>query len=134
MSGKCFIDTTILIYLYSIDEVQKREAVEQLLDKVEQPLISTQVINEFINVMLKKIGNIVAISSAVKELSAYFDVVLINLVTIEQALSIATKYRYSYFDSLMISSALEHNCSLLYTEDMHADQIVQNSLKIINPF
>ncbi len=34
----------------------------------------------------------------------------------------------------MISSALEHECSILYTEDLHNKQIIENKLLIKNPF
>lgn len=135
MKDKFFLDTNILIYLYSIDEPQKREIVEQILVQKESTLISTQVINEFINVMLKKkISNLAGISKAIKELSGYFEVADIRLSTIEQAIFIADKYQYSYFDSLIISSALENKCSLLYTEDLHSGQLIENSLTVINPF
>jgi predicted nucleic acid-binding protein len=40
----------------------------------------------------------------------------------------------SYWDSLIISSALESGCKILYTEDMHHNQIIEGKLKIINPF
>jgi len=135
MKDKCFVDTNILIYLYSVDEVEKRETIEKVLEQENQAIISTQVINEFINVMLKKKRtNFIEISKAIKEFSAYFEIVDIKLTTIEQAIFVADKYHYSYFDSLIISAALENNCLLLYTEDLHSGQLVENRLKIINPF
>ena len=47
---------------------------------------------------------------------------------------IRSKYKYSYYDSLIIATALESKCKILYSEDMHHGQIIENSLKIINPF
>ncbi len=41
------------------------------------------------------------------------------------------KYRY---DSLIVVSALENNCSILYTEDLQDGQVIENALKIVNPF
>lgn len=63
-----------------------------------------------------------------------FEMTLISSKTIERALSIFVTYRYSYWDSLIIASALEANCSILYTEDLQDGQIVEGKLKIINPF
>ncbi len=46
----------------------------------------------------------------------------------------AEKYRYHYFDSLMIASALFQRCRTLYSEDLQPGQVIENRLKIINPF
>ncbi len=48
--------------------------------------------------------------------------------------NIREKYRYSYYDSLVISAALYANCTVLYSEDMQHGQIIENKLKIVNPF
>jgi len=44
------------------------------------------------------------------------------------------KYQYSFWDSLMLASALENGCSVIYSEDMQHEQIIGKKLKIINPF
>ena len=54
--------------------------------------------------------------------------------TIKRALQIKKKARYSYWDSLIIASALENNCSILYTEDMQEGQVLNSGLTIVNPF
>ncbi len=54
--------------------------------------------------------------------------------TIKKALQIKKDSKYSYWDSLIIASALENNCSILYTEDMQDGQVVDGNLSIINPF
>jgi len=44
------------------------------------------------------------------------------------------KYNLSYWDSLIVASALENDCSILYTEDLQHEQVIEGKLKIINPF
>ena len=40
-----------------------------------------------------------------------------------------------FFDSnIIITSALENDCSILYTEDLQHEQVIEGKLKIINPF
>lgn len=56
----------------------------------------------------------------------------INLQTIERAWALKEKYKYGYWDSLILASALECGCSILYTEDLQDKQIIEN-LTIINP-
>jgi predicted nucleic acid-binding protein len=52
MKDNVFIDTNILIYAYSIDEAKKRGIVQTIFAEYQTITISTQVINEFINVMI----------------------------------------------------------------------------------
>jgi predicted nucleic acid-binding protein len=135
MSDNIFIDTNILIYAYSEDEPQKKKVVEKILEKPDSIIISTQIINEFIHATYKKKRlTLNQIFSVVIELFDSLSVVSIAESTIAEALKIMQKYRYSYFDSLMLSSALEHSCTKIYTEDMHNTQMIENSLTIENPF
>ncbi len=61
------------------------------------------------------------------------EVTLIEISTIQLAHKIRLENDFSYWDSLMIASAIENNCTILYSEDMQHLQKIQN-LTIINPF
>jgi predicted nucleic acid-binding protein len=54
--------------------------------------------------------------------------------TIAQALALAQKYQYSYYDSLILAAALSSGCATLATEDMQHGQVIEDTLKIHNPF
>ena len=58
----------------------------------------------------------------------------VSVATIQQAWLIGEKYGYSYFDSLVLASALESHCDVLYSEDMQDGQLIESCLKIVNPF
>ncbi len=132
---RIFIDSNIIIYLYSQDEPLKKHAVERLFTNFDQLIISTQVLNECIHVMhRKKKVKLEIVAQVVKELLENFFVTTITSSTIQKALFIAGKYCYSYYDSLIISSSLENQCEVLFTEDMHHFHEIENTLKIINPF
>lgn len=108
--------------------------VEDILE-AQEIIISTQVINEFINVMHKKRKiSLIELLPSVHELYSNFKVVTITSNTIEKALHIAHKHHYSYFDSLIIASALENGCTVLFTEDMHAEHRIGQHFIIKNPF
>ena len=47
--------------------------------------------------------------------------------------SVASKYNVSFWDSLIIASALDNKCTLLYSEDMQHGLLVDNKLKVVNP-
>ena len=63
-----------------------------------------------------------------------FDFVVITKKDIRKAMTIKGRYKYNYWDSLIIASALQNNCSVLYTEDLQDGQVIENALKIVNPF
>ncbi len=54
MADKVFIDSNILIYAYSVDEPKKQKIAHDLFNKHDEIIISTQTINEFINVTARK--------------------------------------------------------------------------------
>ena len=136
MQDKVFIDSNIFIYA-KIEDKEKdkhilaRFFLNSLREKVE---ISTQVINEFYNVLDKyKIEDMI-IQESIHAILTEVELKVITLETIKLSWKIKERYKYSYFDSLIIASALESGCSTLYSEDMQHNQIIQEKLKIINPF
>ncbi len=59
---------------------------------------------------------------------------IISLPTIQSALDVQDRYRFSWYDSLIIASALEAGCEFLYSEDMQNNQVIEGRLQIVNPF
>jgi predicted nucleic acid-binding protein len=45
-----------------------------------------------------------------------------------------SKYDFQLFDGIIVAAALEANCDVLYSEDMQDGMVIENTLKIINPF
>jgi len=135
MNGnQVFIDTNLLIYLVK-DNTGKAEIVAETLETNGHIYISTQVINEFCNVAIKKLGIPKSeILLSIDKFTEKFTVSHLSVNTIKIALHIQEKYNFSYYDSLIIASTLENNGSIHYTEDMQHHQIIENSLTIINPF
>ncbi|WP_457569338.1 PIN domain-containing protein [Desulfurobacterium sp.] len=132
--NKVFIDTNLWIYLYSDDP--KGTVVRNIVDRhFSYVTISAQVLGELFNVLIRKIHKQKEEArDMVSQLAQMFTIVEIKECSVMKALDINIKYRYSYWDSLIIASALESECSVLYTEDMQHGQVIENRLKIINPF
>jgi predicted nucleic acid-binding protein len=134
MPAKVFLDSNVLLYLYSEDEPEKAALALQCAQEPDA-WISTQVLNEISNVLRRKQQQAYPdILNVLHELQSNFQVITVTTHTIEQALFLGERYRYSYFDSLMLASALEQGCTILYTEDMQHGQMIENTLHIINPF
>ena len=132
-ADRFFTDSNVLLYLLS-DVENKKEIAKQLLRT--NPVISTQVITENINVAFKKFKSLTPqqILQHKNFICLLSELVLINEKTIDLALEIKSKYQYQWFDSLIIASALQANCTILYSEDMQHNQLIENRLTIINPF
>ena len=127
------LDTNILVYCHSNDEPNKQKIAMGLFN--EKPIVSTQVLSEYINVTKRKL-------KLPKE--EIMDVCLQNIemctlqpvsfATLKSARSLMSKYDFQLFDSIVIASALEANCEILFSEDLHHGLLVENRMKLVNPF
>ena len=135
MKDKNFIDSNILIYAHTIQDERKKEIAQELLSSDQIIIANTQVINESINVFIKRFKiPLNDIQIIVEQTFLFLPVKTINYTTIQLGLKICSKYQFSYYDSLIIASALQNECSILYSEDLHYNQKIENTLTIINPF
>lgn len=132
MSASYFLDTNILIYTVSNVTPKKTVAVDLICPRA---VISTQIITESINVMRRKLGyEYPQILAIIRTFMGQMTLRIITRATIRSAINIAERYGYSYYDSQVIASALEHDCPLLYSEDLQHEQVIEGSLKLVNPF
>ena len=132
---KVFIDSNIVIYAYSFTEKDKQRISETIISQ-SYSVISTQVLQEIANILHHKFGNdYEVIKNTLIECKTAVNEMYTNIQqTILYACDIAKKYGYSFYDSLIIAAAIESGCSLLYSEDMQHNQLIERKLRIINPF
>ncbi len=64
----------------------------------------------------------------------YTTLVVFDDYTIMKGLEIKKRYQYGYYDSLVLATAIENDCTLLYSEDMQLGQIIFDQVMIFNPF
>lgn len=134
MKDKIFLDTNILIYCYTTSEPDKQSKAQSLAN-LPQVMISTQVLKEFTNTLRKKFKlEWPAILAALEEVETNFQIFYNTLTSIKRACTIADRYGFSFYDSLIIVAALESGCSILYSEDLQHGQIIENTLMVRNPF
>ena len=133
MSAKAFFDSNVLIYAMVSGDA-RRERAQQLME--QGGVISVQVLNEFVNVALRKMrmpwDDIIDALDAVRILFPL--PVSITLDTHEAALRVAQQYGFGIYDAQIAASALEANCSTLYSEDLQDGQVIADTLTIRNPF
>jgi predicted nucleic acid-binding protein len=133
MSGRVFLDTNIFVYAIVQDDPRTHDAEELI---TEGGTVSVQVLNEFAAVARSKIhmswGEVQLALESIRILCP--DPLSITLDTHLEALAIAERYGYRIHDALIVASALEAKCAVLYSEDMQDGQVIADRLKIRNPF
>jgi predicted nucleic acid-binding protein len=127
------LDSNILIYNHSLDcEKKKIIAMNFFYDN---PVVSSQVISEYLNVMRKRFkiekNELMQLCSLWLEKCTVQPVIL---STTKLAQNLVGRYDFQIFDGIIVAAALEANCDILYSEDMHNGLIVEDTLKIVNPF
>jgi len=134
--AKVFIDTNILVYSIYGDARQKEKVNVALTDAGGQLVLSMQVLKEFTNVCLKKRlhKTIDELTGNILKTAQTFSVSEITVHTLTEAISIHQQYGFSFYDSLIIATALEQECKTLYSQDLQHGQTIKRKLKIVNPF
>lgn len=143
MKDNIFLDTNIFIYALTEpkckDDIPKRQTAIKLLQRLineSNIFVSVQIMNELhINMVRKfKIDDRVAFETLQDNILAIASVESLSYQTYGKAFDIRQKYNISYWDSLVIASALESGCDTLYSEDMQDGLVLENGLRVVNPF
>jgi predicted nucleic acid-binding protein len=134
-----FLDSNVLVYLLDEGEAAKRATADRLVRaglETGEAHISFQVIQETLNVITRKLQTPVTPEDARR----FLDEVLVPMWRVmptqklyEHALDIQARYRYSFYESLIIAAALGAGCTRLYSEDLQHGQRIEG-LTIENPF
>ena len=127
-----FVDTNVLVYLASGDPA-KADRAEQIA--AAGGTISVQVLNELANVLRRKMG--LSWTETRTFLSTMRALLAVEPMTADDhdvGLAIAERYGLSIYDAMIAASALRADCDTLWSEDMHDGLVVENQLRIANPF
>ena len=133
MNADVFIDTNILVYAAAKDDPRADIATARL---AEGGTISVQVLNEFTSVVRRKLNwpweDVVDALAAFRALCS--EPMPLHLSTHQAALEIAQRDGLSFYDALIVASALEAGCSTLLSEDMQDGRTIAGCLTVRNPF
>lgn len=139
MSGRFFLDTNVFVYSFdAVDTPKARRAGKLIRDAVStgKGVVSYQVVQEFLNVALRKFARPMAPAEAEQYLATVFRPLLAvesSPALFMEALRVASRYRLSWYDSLIVAAAIQANCSTLLSEDLqHGLRI--GDLRVENPF
>jgi len=137
--GLFFLDTNILIYSFDAAAPEKQKIAQEIITAMlhtQRGIISSQVVQEFLNVAIRKFIRPMASSEA----REYLQLVLLplcqhypSIAFYNRALLVQEETGYAFYDSLILTAAIEARCQTLLTEDLQNGRVVQG-VTIINPF
>jgi predicted nucleic acid-binding protein len=139
MNARSFLDTNVVVYAFDQTSVEKSRIARQLItDGVNdgRSILSFQVIQEFVNVVLKGFR----ITLAMTDLELFIETALFPMAAVSttqslilEGLRLQPAYQMSWYDSLIVAAALQGKCRVLYSEDLQHGQRF-GDLLVQNPF
>ena len=139
MSVEVFIDTNVFVYHLDATDARKHRLAERIVREAltsGNACISFQVVQECLNTVQNK----AKVGLSAEAARSYLDAVLAPLMQVaasaalyHRALDVQTRWKFSFYDSLITAAALTAGCSRLLSEDMQDGQRI-DGLTIENPF
>jgi predicted nucleic acid-binding protein len=139
MSARFFLDTNIFVYSFDATAARKAARAAQLIRqamRTRSGIISYQVVQEFFKVAMRRFAVPMTMADAEQYLSTTFRPLLAvhsSAGLYGEALRVAGRYKLAWFDALIVASAMEGECEVLYSEDLQDGQSF-GSLRVSNPF
>lgn len=136
MATRSFIDTNVLIYAEASDSPLKQRAALALLKGLYEEglgVLSTQILQEYCNVAIKKLKLSAQYVRSQLDLYEQFEVVQVTPAIIRAGLDLHQTRSVSFYDAIVLASAIASSCSVIWTEDFNASEVI-NGVSISNPF
>jgi predicted nucleic acid-binding protein len=131
-----FFDTNVWLYGFITgQDAIKQQQAHALIQAVPTIFVSTQVINEVCTNMLRKAQRSEQdLRDLIDDFYDLYHVVEIDRAQLLYASRLRERYALSYWDGLIVASALQSATEVLYSEDMHDGLVIEQHLHIVNPF
>jgi predicted nucleic acid-binding protein len=131
--SKIAIDTNILLYALDDFYPEKQLVAPNII--ADKPTFCSQSLSEFTNICLRKWRFPKAkVAELIKTYLQQCTYITVSEAVLLLAFDLMAKYDFQLFDSMIIATALESGCSILYSEDISSGQIIEHQLTIVNPF
>lgn len=133
-----FVDTNILIYAHDLSAGQKHSRAKILIQDLWQSTegcLSIQVLQEFYVNITQKVAHPLPLESAA-QIIADLSVWQIHSPSPEDVLTairLQSRYRISFWDAMIIASAIQLGCQTLWSEDLNIGQ-VYDQVTVLSPF
>lgn len=130
----CFVDSNIWLYAFMEGQDADKTALAQNLVRRDYLVVSTQIINEVcVNPVKKAKLEEARIQNIIEDFNLKYTVVRLDKDILLKASELRERYKFSYWDSLVVACALAADASVLYSEDMDTSLVIEGRLRITNP-
>jgi predicted nucleic acid-binding protein len=135
--SRIFLDTNFFVYASDNGSPAKRLCAEQkwetLLTSPDSPVISTQILQEYFNILTRKLH--LNISDAREKVVLLRDIetVLLDSQLILAAIDLHASQSLSFWDALVVAAAQSAQCDEVWSEDLQSGRSFGH-LRIVNPF
>jgi len=138
MKDRIFLDTNIIVYAHDRSSGDKHAVAREIMDYLwesRRGVISVQVLQEFYVCITNKILKPLSLKNAklILEYLSTWDIVAYDKHLTLKSIDIQERYRFSFWDSLIIQAAIQGQTRILFSEDLPDGQAVMD-MKILNPF
>ena len=133
---RSYIDTNVLVYADEGGDRRKQSLAADLIEmqlRAGTGVVSTQVLQEFVNVALRKLMLPVPLIRTRLALYRRFEIVPASFYLITAALDVHVLHSVSFWDSLIVQAARQSGCVQLFTEDMNSGAVLAG-VRLVNPF
>jgi predicted nucleic acid-binding protein len=133
-----FVDTNVLIYAHDISAGDKRARSRELIEGLWESglgCLSVQVFQEFYVNVTEKVSKPLSSEVAaeiVSDLSAW-QVHRPGVEDILEAIRMQHRYQMSFWDAMIVTSAIQLGCTTLWSEDLNPGQLY-DQVKVATPF
>lgn len=138
MTDRVFVDTNVLVYSRDASEPRKQKQNMAWMAKLweaQAGRLSSQVLQEFYVTVTEKLQPGMEPQSARDDVRSLFSwhPIPVDARVVKGAWLIQDRYKFSWWDALIISAAQVGHCRHLLTEDLQENQKL-GEVKVINPF
>lgn len=140
MSGQ-FFDTNVIVYAHDPADPRKQGQARAAMHEAMVSrafVVSTQVMQEFYSVALRRDWMSAGQAAGVLRLLAGYTVVPADAASVLRAIELQQRYRLSVWDALIVQAAIDARCSVIYSEDlqtgMRFEMPGESTLEVVNPF
>ena len=127
-----FFDSNILLYIAGADDA-KADRAEALI--AEGGTICVQVLNEIAKVARRKmLFDWEEVQTLLSSIRGLLDVVPLTIEIHESGVALARRFKLSTYDAMIVAAALHAGCTTLWSEDMQHGLLINDRVRIRNPF
>lgn len=137
-SGRQFVDTNVLVYAHDRSAGEKHTRARELVLALWESgdgCLSVQVLQEFYVTVTRKVADPIGLHMAaqlVADLGAW-TVHRPGVEDVLDAIRLQARYAISFWDAMILTSAGQLSCDMLWSEDLNAGQ-TYGAVEVRNPF